>query len=234
MRNTSAVPTWAPKPAGKRGSHPPVLLAPNQCMDLTQGFCHGVYGDLCIHDGYFQLQERYIESWLNVIKMDLQPVCPGISSRDTRSIRGSGRGSQHHLSPAVLLCISPMTDSDDNCFSEYMAGGVFLPTLTPSSSRGGRKPFPTGSGEKSQDWDWFWFHVYFCLNQSLDRNQILWCPDLGGVVLGLKPTKTTWCVPLGERVFLCTRWIKKTAVEHQTDLRRPEMMLQPWALLGRT
>lgn len=41
------------------------------------------------------------------VKIGFTGKCPGISSRDTRSIMDLGE-NQHRLSPAVLLCMYPL------------------------------------------------------------------------------------------------------------------------------
>lgn len=149
VENTSAVPTWAPNQQERGATHPSAFGPQSMYYGSHSKFCHGVYGDLCIHDGYFQLQERYIRLRLMQVNK-FTGKCPGISSRDTRSIVDLGE-NQHRLS-CCFACISPLDliRIDRSALYEYVAeSGVFHFFLT-SSSHGGRKPFPLALVEKSQ------------------------------------------------------------------------------------
>lgn len=229
VENTSAVPTWAPNQQERGATHPSAFGPQSMYHGSHSKFCQGVYGDLCIHDGYFQLQERYIRLRLMQVKIGFTGKCPGISSRDTRSIVDLGE-NQRRLSPAVLLCISPLDlILIDKC-SLWMCGrkwGLSF-SLTPSSSHGGRKPFPTSSGRKIPGGTWIGFgsmSTSVWTNPCGQRNKILWSSRPGwsgfraSALLKLHDVCSPW-----ERVFLCTSWIKVTG-RHQTDLRRPAMIL---------
>ena len=105
VANASAVPMWAPNQQERGATHPSAFGPQSMYHGSHSKFCHGVYGDLCIQDEYFQLQERYIRLRLMQVKIGFTGKCPGISSRDTRSVMLLGE-NQHCLSCCFALHVS--------------------------------------------------------------------------------------------------------------------------------